>query len=280
MAAKHPDEKVFQHRERNWAAIGEARPSLKFECFWKASRPPDEKLTQHRDMSWTVFGGARPAVHLNVVESLHNLKTMPMFDAVKWARPWQGMLGSAAQPSTWKFLKWLHNIESKKFYNTVNRIGPCLGKHDPAKNSKVFEKFHAIRMKSWLIAVSWAGPCLRKHDQPFIWALLKICATSKQKESSTPRNELGRDRGGWGARPSHQLECFWNGCERSRRKISSTSIKELGRVWGSTTQPKVWMFLKSFTPSGQKVDSTAWYELDRVWGSTTSRSFERCWKSA
>ena len=105
MAAKYPDEKVLPHRERNWAVFGGARPSLKLECFWKASRFPDEKLTQHRDLSWTVFGGARPAVHLNVVESLHNIKTMPMFNAVKWAGPWQRMLESAAQPSTWMFFQ-------------------------------------------------------------------------------------------------------------------------------------------------------------------------------
>ena len=105
-------------------------------------------------------------------------------------------------------------------------------------------------------------------------------AQHQKKKYLTPRNELGRDRGCWGARPSHQLECFRNGCITSRRKSFSTSWKELGRVSGNTTQPKIWMFLKNFTPSGRKVDSTPWIELDRVWGSTTSRSFERCWKSA
>ena len=191
-----------------------------------------------------------------------------------------GDVGERGPAINLNVFKWLHNIQSKKFCNTVNRIGPCLGKHDPAKVSNVFEKLHAIQTKRWLNAVIWAGPCLGKHDQPFIWTLLKICTTSKQKESSTPRNELGRDRGCWGARPNHQLESFWNGCITSRRKIFSTRWKKLGRVWGSTTQPKFWMFLKSFTPSGQKVDSTAWFKLDRVWRSTTSRSFERCWKSA
>ena len=170
-----PTKMVLQHRGKNWAVFGGARPSLKFECFWKASRHPDEKLTQHRELSWTVFGGARPTVHLSVVENLHNIK---------------------------------------------------------------------------------------------------------KKRCLTPRNELGRDRGCWGARPSHQLESFRNGCITSRRKSSSTSWKELGRVSDSTTQPKIWIFLKSFTPFWRKVDSTPWYELDRVWGSTTSRSFERCWKSA
>ena len=166
---------VPQHRERNWAVIEGTRPSLKLDCFWKASSHPDEKLTQHRDLSWTVFEGARPAVHLNVVESLHNIKT-------------------------------------------------------------------------------------------------KRCLTA--------RNELGLDRGCWGTRPSHQFKCFRNGCITFRRKDFSTRWKELGSVWGSTIQFKIWMFLKNFTPFGRKVDSTPWYELDRVWANTTSRSIERCWKSA
>ena len=127
-----PTKKNLQNRGRNWAVFGGARPSLKFECFWKTSRHPDEKLTKHRELSWTVFGGARPAVHLNVVESLLNIKTIPMVTAVKWAGPWQGMLGNAAQPSTWKILKWLHNMHTKRFFNTVNGTGPCLGEHDPA----------------------------------------------------------------------------------------------------------------------------------------------------
>ena len=222
--------KVLQHRRRNWAVFGGARPSLKFECFWKASRHPDEKLTQHRDLSWTVFGGARPAVHLNVVESLHNIKKKTLFNAVKWARPWQGMLGSAAQPSTWIFLNRLHNTQTKRFFNTVNKLGPCLGEHDPSKLSNVFKKLHAIRTKSWLNTVNWAGPCLGDHDQPFIWTLLKVCITSKPYPCLPPWNELGRDRGCWGAWPSSQLESFWNGCITSKQKGFATRWKELGRV--------------------------------------------------
>ena len=74
-----------------------ARPSHKFECFWKVSYHPDEKNFQHREMSWTVFGGARLAVHLNVVESLHNIKRKRFFNAAKWAGPWKGCWG--ARPS-------------------------------------------------------------------------------------------------------------------------------------------------------------------------------------
>ena len=240
----------------NGAVFKKARASQIFECFWKASCHPDEKLTQHRDMNWTVFGGTRPAVHLNVVESLHNIKKKTLFNAVKWAGPWQKMLGSAAQPSIWMFLKRLRNIQTKRFFNTVNRIGPCLEEHDPSKLSNVFWKLHAIRTKSWLNTVNWAGPCLGEHDQPFIWTLLKVCITSKRYPCLTPWNELGRDWACWGARPSNQLESFWNGSITSKRKGSSTSWKEFGRVSGSTTKPNLWMFLKSFTPSGQKVDST------------------------
>ena len=176
-----------------------------------------------------------------------------MFNSAKWAGPWQGMLGSAAQPSTWKFLKWLHNIQTKKFCNTVKRYGPCLGEHDPAKVSNVFEVFHTIPTKSWLNDVTWAGPCLGEHDQPFIWTLLKICITLKRKNFSTSRNELGRDRGCWGARPSHQLESSWNGCIISRRKGSSTPWTELGRVWGSTTQPKFECFWKASRHPDEKL---------------------------
>ena len=264
----------------SWKKLGRVSVSTTQPNLWrfcKASRHPDEKLTQHCKMSWTVFVRARPAVHLKVVESLHNIKTVPVFNAVKWAAPWQRILRSAAQPSIWMFLKWLHNMQTKKFCNTVNRIWKCLGEHDPAKTSNVFEMLHAIRTKSWLNAVYWAGPWLGEHDQPFIWTLLKTCITSKRKEFSTPRNELGCDRGCWGVRPSHQLECFRNGCITTRRKGFSTSWMELGRVWGSTAQPTVCMFLKSFISSEQKIALTPWYKLNRIWGSTTSRSFERCW---
>ena len=201
-------------------------------------------------MSWTVFGGARPAVRLNAVESLHNVKTIPMFTAVKWAGPWQGMLGSAAQPSTWMFLNGCITSSRKSSVTPWIDMAPCLKKHEPAKIWNVFEKLHAIRTKSWLNTVIWTGPCLGEHDQPFIWTLLKVCITSKQKKSSWPRNELGREKRCREARPSHQLQCVWNGCITSRRKNFSTPWKELGRVWGSTTQPKIWMFIKSFTPSG------------------------------
>ena len=104
MAAEHPDKQNFQHRKQNWAVFGGAQPSHRFECFWKVSYHPDEKVLQHREMPWTVFGGAQTSVHLNVVDCLHNIKTKRFFNAAKRAKPGRGMLGSAAQPSTWMSL--------------------------------------------------------------------------------------------------------------------------------------------------------------------------------
>ena len=240
-----------------------ARSSLNFECFWKTSRHPDKKLTQHRKMSWTVFGGARPAVHLNVVECVHNIKTKRcLTPRIKLGRDkgcWE-----AAPPSTWMSLKWLHNIHTKSFFNRVKGTWPCLEKHGLAIQLNVFKKFHINRTKNCFNTVKWAGPCLGEHDQPFIWTLLKVCITSKRHLCLTPWNELGRDRGCWGARPSHYLERLWNGCITFRPKAFVTPWIDMGRVWGSTTQPKFWRFLKCFMPSGRKVDSTPWNELDRV----------------
>ena len=155
-------------------------------------------------MTWTVFGGTRLSVHLNVVECLHNTKTKWLLNVAKWAGPWQEMLGSAAQLSTWMF-----NIQTKWFFNTVKATGPCLGEHGPAISSNVFEKLHTIPIKKVVNTVKWAGPWLGEHHHPFIWTLLKICTTSKQNDSPTPRNELGRDRGSWRAPFSHKLECFY-----------------------------------------------------------------------
>ena len=164
-------------------------------------------------MSWIVFGGARPAVHLNVVEILHNIKTKWFFNAAKWAGPWQGMLGSAAKPSTWMFLHGCRISIKIISIHTVKGTGPCLKKHGPAISSTVFEKLHTIQRKRFFNTVKCVGPCLGEHDHPFIWTLLKVCTTSKRNESSTPETELGRDRGCWGARPSHQFECFYMAAE-------------------------------------------------------------------
>ena len=194
-----------------------------------------------------------------------------MFTAAKWAGPRQGMLGSAAQPSTWKILKWLHNILTKKVLQHRERNWAVFGGARPNLNFECFWKASRHPEKKvdstpWIeLDRVWGSTTSRSFER--CWK----SAHHQKKKCLTPRNELGRDRGSWGARPSHQLDSFWNGCITSRRKSSSTPWKELGRVWGSTTQPKIGMFLKSFTPSQRQVDSTAWFELDRVWGSTTSR---------
>ena len=115
--------------------------------------------------------------------------------------------------------RWLHNIQTKKFFNTVKATGPCLGEHGPAISSNVFEKLHTIQMRRVFNTVKWAGPCLGEHDHPFIWTLLKVCTTSNGNDFSTPGNELGRDRGCWGARPSHKLECFYMAAEHPYKWI-------------------------------------------------------------
>ena len=160
-------------------------------------------------MSCTVFGGARPSVYLNIVESLHNIKTKRFLNAAKWAGPWQGMLESAAQPWTWMFLHGCITSRRKRFFNTVNKTGPCLEEHSPTISSSVFEKLHTIHIRSIFNFVKRAKPCLGEHNQPFVWTLLSVCLTSKRNDSSTTRIELGRDRGRWRARPSNQLECFY-----------------------------------------------------------------------
>ena len=131
-----------------------------------------------------------------------------------------------------KFFKWLHNIQTKRFFNTVKGTGPCLGEHSPAIYSNVFEKFHTIQTRNLFDTVKWAGSCLGEHDEPFFWRLLTICITSKRKDSSTPQIQLGRDKGCWGARPSHKLEWFLNGCITYRRKKLSNTVKETGPCLG------------------------------------------------
>ena len=81
------------------------------------------------------------------------------------------------------------------------------------------------------------------------------------------------------ARPTVQLNVVDNLHNIERKDFSTPWIK-LGRACGSTAQPSLRMFLKSFTPSRREMFSTLWNELDRVWGGTTSRWFDRCWQPA
>ena len=300
----------------NWAVtgdVGERGPTINLNVFRRLHNTQTKRFLNTVNRIGPCLKEHYPAKLSYVFDKFHAIRTKSWLNTVIWAGPclrehdqpfiWtllivcitsrrkdsstpRNELGRdrgcwrAAKPSSWMFLKWLHNIQTKRFFNTVKKTGPCLGKHDLAIRLNIFEKFHIIRTKSCFNTVKWAGPWFGEHDQPFIWTLLIVCITSRRKYFWTPETKLGSDKECWGARPSHQLDYFWNGCITSRRKGSLTPWKELGRVWGSTTQLKFWMFLKSFTPSGRKVDSTSWVELDRVWGSTTSRSFERCWKSA
>ena len=145
-----------------------------FERCWKSAQQQNERILQRRKMSWTVtkdVGERGPAMNLIV-------------------------------------FKWLHNIQTKRFFNTVNNFGLCLGKHGPAISSNSFEKLHTIQTKRFFHTVKWGGPCLGKHDQPFIWTLAKVRITSKRNDFSTPQNELGRDIRCWRTRRSINLIVF------------------------------------------------------------------------
>ena len=96
--------KFFNTVKRTEPRLGEHGPTTNSNLFKKASYHPDDKLLQHREMNGTMFKVPRAAVHLNVLESLHNINTKRFFNAAKWAGPWQEMWGSAAQPITWMFL--------------------------------------------------------------------------------------------------------------------------------------------------------------------------------
>ena len=144
-----------------------------FERCWKFAQYQNEMILQHSKLSWAVTGdvGERgPAINLSV-------------------------------------LNWLHNIPTKWFFNTVKGTEPCLWEHGPAISSIVFEKLHTIQMRKVFNTVNRARPCLGEHDNPFIWTLFKVCKTSKRNDFLTAQNELNRDRGCWGVRPSHELEC-------------------------------------------------------------------------
>ena len=144
-----------------------------FERCWMSAQHQNQTSLQNREMTWAVTGdvGERgPAINLNV-------------------------------------FTWLQNIHTNRFFNTVNRTEPCLGEHNPAISSNVFKKLHFIQTKRFFNTAKCPGPCLGEHERPFIWTLLNVCITSKQNDFLTPQNELGRDKGCWGARPSHKLEC-------------------------------------------------------------------------
>ena len=226
----------------NWILtrdVGERGPAKNLNVFTWLHITQTKRFFNTVKETRLCLKGESPAKSSNVFEKFHIIELKRFFKTVKWAGP---CLGEHDHPFIWTLLKvcttpkqndastprnelgrdrgcWgarpshklecfyvLHNIQTNNIFNIVRGIGPCLGEHGPAINSSVFEKFHTIQMKRVFNTVKWAGPCLGEHDHPFIWTLLKICTTSKQNDSWTPRNELGRDRRSWGARPSHQLE--------------------------------------------------------------------------
>ena len=191
-------------------------------------------ITSRRNDS-SVFGGARSAVHLNVVESLHNIKTKNFFNAARLAGPWQGMLiveerGPAINLNVFE---WLHNIQTKRFFNIVKGTGLFLREHGPAINLNVLEKLLTIQKNNFFNSVNITGPCLSWHYQPFIWTVLKVCIRSRRKCSLTPRNELDRDKRCWGARPSHKLECFQLAAWHPDRKVFQNRERNWAVVGGA-----------------------------------------------
>ena len=157
--------------------------------------------------------------------------------------------------------EWLHNIQPKTFFNTVVGTGPCLKEHGPAIDLRVFEKLHNFQTKNLFKTVKWTGPCLGEHDQPFISTWLKVFLTPRRKDFSTPRNELGRDSGCWGARPSHQLECFRNGCITSRRKGFSIPWWHWGVFGGA--RPSHWF--ACFSKASQHPDEKLVQNREMIW---------------
>ena len=150
-------------------------------------------------------GECGPAMNLSVFSWLHNIETKRFFNTVKGTGPCLVEHGPAINLTVFT---WLQNTHTKKFFNTVNRTGPCLKEHNPAVRSNVLERLQAIQTKKFFNIVKWAALCLGEHDHVFVWTLLHVCITSKGNDSSTPGNELRRDKGCWGARPNHQLKCF------------------------------------------------------------------------
>ena len=175
--------------------------------FWKIcitsrrndSSTPRNELSRDRDI-----GERGPAINLNVSKRLQNIQTKRFFNTVNRT----GLcLGDHNLAISSNVFEKLHTIQKKRIFNTVKTTGPCLGDQGPAKISNVFETLHTIQTKYYFNTVKWAGPCLREHDHSFIWTLLIVFTITKRNNYSTPQNELGRNRGCWGARPSHEIEC-------------------------------------------------------------------------
>ena len=192
-----------------------------------------------------------PAENLIVFEKLHTIQANKSFNT--WNeldRVWS----STTNRSIERCWQSSHN-QTKRSLNTVNKTGPCLGKHGPAINSNDFEKLNTMQTRSVFDTVKWAGPCLGKHVQPFIWTLLTICIISPQKKCQ--RREMSwavtgdvEERG-----PAINLKVF-NRLHNIKTKRFFNTVKKTGPVWGSTAQPWIPMFLKYSIPFRRKNDST------------------------
>ena len=204
-------------------------------------------------MPWAVSGGARTSVHLNVVECLHNIKTKRFFNAGKWAGLWQEMLGSAAQPSTWMCLNGCITFRRKEFLTPWKELSRVWESTAQPQVRMFFKNLLPSKGKKFFKTVKCVRPWLGEHDQPLIWTLLKVCTTTKQNDSSTPRSELGRDRGCWDARPSHQLECFYMAADNPYKWILQQREQNWAVFGGAQPSHKFEYFWKASYHPDKKI---------------------------
>ena len=133
MAAEHPDKKVHQHREQNWAVFGKHCPTISSNVFEKLRtiqmrrffntvKCPGPCLGEHeRPFIWTL---------LNVcITSKRNDSSTPRIELGRDRKnePWQKKLGSAAQPSTWMCLNGCITSRRKSFSTPWKKLGRVWG---------------------------------------------------------------------------------------------------------------------------------------------------------
>ena len=148
---------------------------------------------------------------------------------MSWAVTWD--VGERGPAMNLSVFKWLQNIQTKRFFNTVKRTGPCLGEHGPAINLNVFETLYTIQKKMF----------------------------------STPWKQLGCV---WGNTTSRSFERCWKSAQHQnekipqRRKMSLAVTRDVGQR-GPAINWKVFTWLHNIR---RKSFSTPWKELGRVLG--------------
>ena len=124
----------------------------------------------------------------------------------------------------------------------------CFWKASYLSKEKVFQK----RKMPWTV---FGGA-----RTSVIWTLMNVYITSKRNDSLTPRNELGRDKGCWGARPSHKLESLtWPHNIQTSRFFNI--VIRTGPCLSEHDQPFIWTFMKNCITSKRNDSSTPQNEL-------------------